>query len=295
MTTRRPTRGGDDCGAGGFGGFLRSLLAGIPWSEVAEGTEEIHFDSPPGDVVWLHNSNGRTRVVGEDRKDVLVRVAKSVRAESAEAARKMLGRMRVMGNHVGDALELEVEMPRSWNRRGHSHIELRVPRETHVEVSNPNGKVWVEDIHGRVQLRSSCGSARVLDVVGDIDVTTANARVHCSSNIGRLVARSSNGKIQIDAHRGSVDASTSNGAVRVSLEAVGKRGVALATSNGRIICELPEPVDADVDVWVDNGTIRNDRELSSASRETGGRLIGRLGHGGPLVKLRTSNGAISLR
>jgi DUF4097 and DUF4098 domain-containing protein YvlB len=135
----------------------------------------------------------------------------------------------------------------------------------------------------------------VAAVVGDVDVNTSNAKVCCACNAGSLLARSSNGKIEIEEHRGSVDASTSNATVRVALEALGKQGVNLATSNGRIVLELPEPVDADVDAWVDDGIIRNDRKLESATRDTSGRILGRLGSGGPLVKLRTSNGAIALR
>ncbi len=279
----------------GFGGFLRSLLAGIPWSERAEGSEVLQFPAPPGDVVRLHNSNGHTRVVAEERSDLEVRAAIAARAETSEAARRLLSHIRVLGHQVGDALELELEVPRKWNRRGHAHLDLRVPLDTHLEISNPNGKVWVEGVRGRVHVRSSNGSVRVEEVVGDVDVNTSNAKVCCACNVGRLLARSSNGKIEITEHRGSLDASTSNATVRADVAELGKHGVVLATSNGRIVLELPDAVDADVDAWVDNGLIRNDRELEQSTRDTGGRLLGRLGHGGPLIKLRTSNGTISLR
>ena len=63
---------------------------------------------------------------------------------------------------------------------------------------------------------------------------------------------------------------------------------------GRIVLDLPEHVDADVDIRVDNGVIRNDRELCHKGRETNGRVAGRLGLGGKLIKLRTSNGSISM-
>ena len=136
---------------------------------------------------------------------------------------------------------------------------------------------------------------RISDVIGDVEVSTSNAKVSCDCTCGRLLARSSNGKIELDEHRGSVDASTSNGLIRAALEQVGLEGVHLATSNGRIVLDLPDEVDADVDLRVDNGLIRNDRQLCKATRETNGRLRGRLGRGGALIKLRTSNGSISLR
>jgi len=290
-----PESGSRSGGERGFSGFLRSLLASIPWSERAEGSDVLHFDAPPGDVLRLHNSNGHTRVTAEERSDVEVRATTVARAESSEAARRLLSRIRVLGHQVGDALELELEVPRKWNRRGHAHLELRVPPDTHLEISNPNGKVWIEGIRGRVHVRSSNGSVRIEDVKGDVDVNTSNAKVCCACNAGRLLARTSNGKIEVSEHRGSLDASTSNATVRADLAELGKQGVTLATSNGRIVLELPDSLDADVDAWVDNGLIRNDLELEQSTRETGGRLIGRLGHGGPLIKLRTSNGTISLR
>ncbi len=58
--------------------------------------------------------------------------------------------------------------------------------------------------------------------------------------------------------------------------------------------DLPDETDAEVDIRVDNGIIRNSRTLEKTTRETGGRVLGRLGHGGPLIKLRTTNGSISL-
>jgi hypothetical protein len=48
-------------------------------------------------------------------------------------------------------------------------------------------------------------------------------------------------------------------------------------------------------VRVDNGVVRNERELQNATRSTDGRLRGSLGRGGVPIKLRTSNGSISLR
>ena len=76
---------------------------------------------------------------------------------------------------------------------------------------------------------------------------------------------------------------------------IGGQGVQLATSNGRIVLDLPETVDAEVDIRVDNGVIRNDRELCKAMRERSGELRGRLGKGGATIRLRTSNGSVSLR
>ena len=279
---------------GGLSGFVRNLFSSVPWSERLESEELIHFERPPVSL-RLHNSNGNTTLCGEDRDDVLVRAIKVARAESEDGALELINQIRLASANIGGALELEVLIPQKWNRRGCVNLEVRLPRDLSVELSAVNGRIDIEGLRGAVHARSSNGSAVIRDVVGDISIATSNAKVFCERTCGRLVARSRDGKIELEGHRGSVDASTSNGLIRASLEEVGSEGVQLATSNGRIILELPEQVDAEIDVRVDNGTIRNDRSLCKCTRESNGRILGRLGDGGALIKLRTSNGSICLR
>lgn len=277
------------------GGFLRSLLKGIPWSERAELTETFELPAPASGTLRLHNANGRTRVCGEDRENVEVTASKCVRAESVEAAAKLLEQITIESVPKDGALCLAVGIPKRWNRRGHVFLEVRVPRGTTIEVSAVNGRIDIEGIRARVTARSSNGSANIADVIGDIEVATSNAKVSCACTRGRLVARSSNGKIVLEGHHGSIDASTSNGLITASLDELGDEGIQLATSNGRIALRLPDHCDADIDLRVDNGVIRNDRKLGSDAREGNGIVRGKLGVGGALIKLRTSNGSISLR
>jgi hypothetical protein len=292
---RREPHDRDDNGSGGLGGFLRSLLSGLPWSDRAESEETFTLPRPAGGKIKIENANGKTSIVGEDRGDVEVRVVKTARAESDDAARKLLERIRVEVKDEGEILQLEVEVPKRWNRHGSASLELRVPRDLRVGVFSSNGSVSVEGLRGDVIGRSSNGSICIDDVRGDVDVQTSNGKVCCTCTCGRLFARSSNRKIEIGEHEGSVDAMTSNGLIHASLESLGPDGLILSTSNGRIVVELPEKVDADVDLRVDNGVIRNHRGLEGASGERTGRLRGRLGRGGVPIRLRTSNGSISLR
>ncbi|MCZ6783989.1 MAG: DUF4097 family beta strand repeat-containing protein [Proteobacteria bacterium] len=278
----------------GLGGILRSLLAGIPWSDRAETEEQFELDAPAGGVK-IHNANGRTRVLGEDRDNIAVRAVKHARAESTEAAERLLDAIRVTATEAGENLELDVVIPRKWNRHGNVHLEVRLPRTIQVAVIASNGRLCLEGMRNSVRARSSNGPVHVEDVVGDLQVHTSNAKIVCQCTSGRLMARSSNGKIELRDHRGPVDASTSNGVISAYLADVGEGGIVLATSNGRIILTLPENVDADIDMRVDNGVIRNDRVLASQTRESNGRVRGTLGRGGSLIKLRTSNGTISLR
>src|SRR5208337_1741050 len=107
----------------GLGGFLRSLLAGIPWSERAERVDTHSYKAPRGGAVRIHNANGKTMVVGEDRDDIRVKSCKRARAESSDAAGQLLDAIRIVDTENASGLELEVEAPRKWNRHGSANLE----------------------------------------------------------------------------------------------------------------------------------------------------------------------------
>lgn len=282
--------------AGGLGGFLRSLLSGIPWRESVSEEETFTLPKPAATSFLVHNANGKTRIVGEDRDDIEVFVHKQARAESTEAANELLDRIEIITSEVGGKLELEVEAPRRWNRHGNAHLVIRTPRDIETSVVATNGRVCIEGLRASASARSSNGQVSISDVIGDVEVFTSNARVACNCTCGRLKVRSSNSKIDLEDHRGSVDAATSNGVIHAVLAELGESGISLATSNGRIVLELPEEADADVDIRVENGAIRNSLEMETQGGDKReGRLRGRLGCGGVGIKLRTSNGTVSLR
>ena len=279
----------------GFGGLLRSLFANLPWAESASREESLIIPAPAGRAISVHNANGKTRIIGEDRQDIEIRIHKRVRADCSDLATRLLDSIRIQNTPAAEVLEIEVQIPRRCSRHAVAHIELHVPRETRVSTSSSNGKICLEGIDRDVRARSSNGSISIREVNGDIDVTTANAKVDCRCTHGHLRARSSNGKIELGGHRGSVDASTSNGVICATLESLGEIGVTLTTSNGRIVLDLPEKTDADIDMRVENGLIRNDLDLEQQSGDEHGWVRGRLGKGGCPIRLRTSNGTISVR
>ena len=279
----------------GFGGILRQFFSKMPWHEATTAEEERTLAAPPGGAISIHNANGKTRVIGEDREDVVVRILKKVSADCPDRAQRLLESIQVQSEYAGDVLEVEVQIPRKSARTAVAHVELLVPRATRVASRSTNGKICLEGLERSIRARSSNGAIAIREVTGDIDVTTANAKVCCRCTCGRLHARSSNGKIELGGHTGSIDASTSNGVIKATIDALGEAGVSLSTSNGRIVVDLPDDTNADLDMKVENGHIRNDVELEESSSSADGRVQGRIGKGGAPIRLRTSNGTIALR
>ena len=277
-----------------LGGLLRQLVSGIPWSECAESEQRLELDVPSKGIIHIHNANGRTSVVGESRENVEIVASKQARAECMVSASEMVEKMKIKSECLSGALEIEVDIPRKWNRHGRIDLMIRIPDHLQLEVASANGKVHVCGMRSDVRARSSNGSVGIENVVGDMNLSTANAKVSCADTCGRLTARSSNGMVEMRDHTGSIDASTSNGSITASLVKLADDGIMLATSNGRIVLDLPTAVDAQVDIRVDNGVIRNSRSDEPGLIETAGRVRGKLGRGGPIIKLRTSNGTVAI-
>jgi DUF4097 and DUF4098 domain-containing protein YvlB len=267
----------------------------MPWGEQVSHEESLIVPMPAGRSIKIYNANGKTRVLGEDRDDIEIRIHKSVRADCEDLATKLLDSIRIQNSATTDVLEIEVQIPRKCSRHAIAHIELLVPRDTTISLTSTNGKMHLEGLERAVHARSSNGPVLIRNVKGDIDVMTANAKVKCADTQGHLRARSSNGKIEVECHCGSLDASTSNGVIRASIDQLDSVGVTLTTSNGRIVLDLPEKTDADIDIRVENGHIRNDLEMMDQTRDNDGRVRGRIGRGGTPIRLRTSNGTVSLR
>ena len=113
-------------------------------AERAESRETQKLAAPKGRVFRVHNSNGLTRITGEDREDIEVSSHKTARAESSDAAERLLEEIRLVIHDTGDRLDLEVEVPRKWNRRGTANLCIKLPREMEVWVAAVNGRVDVD-------------------------------------------------------------------------------------------------------------------------------------------------------
>jgi len=86
---------------------------------------------------------------------------------------------------------------------------------------------------------------------------------------------------------------SSNGSITLNMTSWKNNEVRANTSNSSINLRLPESVDARVHASTSNGSITTDYEVTT-SHISKTLLEGKIGNGGPLIDLQTSNGAIRL-
>ena len=201
--------------------------------------------------------NGGIIVRGWDRNEVLVRAKIQTWAETAAEARRLASAIRIRTEDNRVAAEESVSERRSgWS----VSYDVYVPRRADLDLRTHNGGIRVEDVTGRVDVEALNGGLSIRGVRGDL--------------------------------RGG----TTNGGVTLYLDGdrwVGE-GVDLETTNGGVTVVIPDRYNARLETGTVNGGLDVDFPIT-VQGIVGRRLSTTLGSGGPLIRVRTTNGGVRLR
>jgi hypothetical protein len=230
----------------------------------------------------------------------------------------------------GDAVRVigRVSGATSWMFGG-PRIELRiwVPREFSADLRCSGGAVRVEDLAGRVAVRTegdveiarvegplrvrANGGVRLAEVSGNVDVRLDEGDIEASwirgdaelrtdwGEIearhveGRLVARSARGSLDVRDLSGPVEAVTERGGVYASFlrDPEGR----LETSRGSLEVLLPETARTSLDAVTRSGSVEIGSGLRIPGEQTRERVTGPLNGGGSPLRLFTASGSIQVR
>lgn len=126
---------------------------------------------------------------------------------------------------------------------------------------------------------------------------TSNGRIHGEGVRGGVEARTSNASIDLTVAEADptrpIILNSSNGSITLKLDTWKGNEVRANTSNSSINLRLPESLDARVHASTSNGSINTDYEVTT-SHFSKTLLEGKIGNGGPLLDLQTSNGSIRI-
>lgn len=263
-----------------------------------------------GGTVSVEGFNGSVEVSAWDGDSVEVTGSKYARDEDNVRGMKI--------DVVEGAATLRIRAIRPVERNCNCGVRfaLKVPRKVKLDdIISSNGSVQVEGIEGPARLKTSNGSIKVWRVKGDVTAKTSNGSIEMMDSAGAAVLETSNGRIKADGVRGMLDAATSNASIEASIDEVeAGRAVRAASSNGSVNLQfarwssnpvkvntsnasinlrLPGVVNAELRAATSHGNVSTDYEVTT-SQFSKTRLSGRMGSGGPLIDLSTSNGNIRL-
>jgi hypothetical protein len=259
--------------------------------------EVVHKTLPAAGITKLSVShvNGNVSVQPWDKPEIHVQAKKRVRHSSQETAEQYARQIEIAVETKGDALEVRTVMPKPQGDRGWVEwffgldwlFERRV-REASVsyEISTPpRMDTKLVSTNGRVQIGA---------IEGRADLHTTNGAVHAEGTQGVLKAHTTNGAISLVQVAGGCNAVTTNGNITAELLSLGSQGCELHTTNGAIHISLPENVRADLEASTTNGNVTSALPLSVQGKISKQGMEGKINGGGPPLKLRTTNGSITI-
>lgn len=207
--------------------------------------------------------NGGIRVEGWDQPDVLVRAVVQAQAESDADARAVLPQVQVQatGGRVSATGPSSRDRNSDRGREGGWSVSFRIwaPRQTALALTARNGGVSILGMRGESRFSTENGGVALNDVGGQVSGHTRNGGLTV-----RLSGERWNGA--------GLDVETTNGGVSLALPRGYSAALEVSTVNGGMTTDIPVAVQG-----------RIDRQIRAT-----------LGSGGPLVRLRTTNGGVRI-
>jgi len=276
--------------------------------------EDFHHTYPldAGGSVSVETFNGSIELTGWEQNSVEVNGTKYASTRSALDSIKIdvsspSGSVRVRASKLSD-----------FHHNMGARFTVRVPRRTLLDlISTSNGHVRIEDVDGNARLRTSNGAIRVSRLKGELEARTSNGAVEVDSMEGNAKLHTSNGSIRAEVTHGLFEATTSNGSITARLDdpsttwpihAASSNGhidlkidakqmpeVRAETSNSSITLHLPMGANADVRAHTSHSSVSSEFDGVNINNEHGrGEMSGRIGAGGRLIELSSSNGSIKI-
>jgi Putative adhesin len=266
------------------------------------GPVDLHVVTGSGDITVRTGPPGSVTIAGT------IRASTSFFGSSGEDEVRAIERnppIRQTGNTI------RVELPAYDNIS--IDYQITVPAETHLRAETGSGDHSVRGLRGNVDVRAGSGNIELEDIVGKVVAETGSGNVHGRAVAGPFDGHTGSGDIRVkltgagdvSARTGSGDAEIRGVAGALAIDTSSGDVVAegeprspwsLGTSSGDVRVSLPPETSFDLEVSTGSGDISVGRPVTTTVQgridSDDNHVAGRVGRGGPLVKVHTGSGDV---
>jgi DUF4097 and DUF4098 domain-containing protein YvlB len=171
-----------------------------------------------------------------------------------------------------------------------------------ISLTNINGPVMLqgdffgtthaEQINGPLRFETSRTKFATARVDGELEIESGN--LQANKLLGPVTVTTRNRTIELDDVSGPVTVSNRNGAVAVT-NAAPVAPVTITNEHGSVDLGLPEHGGFVLNVQARNGDLENDFALEPQDDGDMHRLNGKVGSGGPQIRVETTDGDVTIR
>jgi DUF4097 and DUF4098 domain-containing protein YvlB len=285
-------------------------------------TVEKTFTVQPGGNFKAATQGGDITIRTADVSEVRITAKQVIRASNEQEADEILAKLTLTLEQTGNDVNAEAKYEKrtggswfgSWPPVNVS-FEVTVPRNFNLNLNTSGGDIEAASLQGNVRARTSGGNMQFDRVDGEIDAHTSGGDIVLREGTARAKLGTSGGNIEVDRAGGPtqvstsggditinsvaqlLSATTSGGNVRATLTEPMKQDAVLSTSGGDVRIQVVKGAGFELDASTSGGDVRAEGLTITIAKGGVGksRLAGSVNGGGPVLKLRSSGGDISVR
>jgi DUF4097 and DUF4098 domain-containing protein YvlB len=168
--------------------------------------------------------------------------------------------------------------------------EIQAPEDVLLNASTGSGNIVDDGVGQNTKLETGSGNIHATGIKGGFSVGTGSGAIFADQAIaGDVKAETGSGSIELHHIRGAIKGHTGSGSIKIDgaptsswkLEA-GSGSIEIWTSNASF----------DLDAETGSGSIHSDRAVAVQSAEGKHHISGKIGSGGPQIRIETGSGSI---
>ncbi len=283
-----------------------AFLSSFAYAEDLKVLKEKTFQMKDYQNFFVDASGADVKIASWDKQEVYVKISGNDKAASklkydifqdGDVVRVIIKRKDSFWNWFGSNIRIKVDafVPAKYN----AHVETS-GGDIYVrgitggfKFDTSGGDITLVKLNGKVNAETSGGDIQLTEHYGNMLLSTSGGDIVCKAVVGDVKAETSGGDIQIQQKDGRLFAETSGGDIVIEYTGVNK-GIEAETSGGDISAKLPSDFKAKVHLETTGGGIDCNFPNSKSTKVKRSELIAEFNGGGPVLRLETSGGDVTV-
>lgn len=170
---------------------------------------------------------------------------------------------------------------------------IQAPASAFLEANSGSGDISIQGVGENAKVSTGSGGIRATGLHGSFTVTTGSGDIYADqTGTGDVRAKTGSGSIELHNINGGLHASTGSGNIKVSGTPAGPWR--LQTGSGDVEFSPTGNAGFTLDASTGSGSVRTDREMATQGTINRHHITGRIGNGGPTVRIETGSGDIRI-
>jgi DUF4097 and DUF4098 domain-containing protein YvlB len=200
------------------------------------------------------------------------------------------------GTHVSISYDIttppETKLHARTGSGGVTASSLRAP----LDAKTGSGNIRLDGIDGDVNLSTGSGGIEAENITGGVQARTGSGNIRVRlGGAGNIQASTGSGGITLEGVNGSIEASTGSG--NITADGTQKGDWRLSTGSGGVHLHVPGNSAFDLDAHTSSGRVYVQHPVTmegNIGSDNGKTVAGKVNGGGPLLRVRSGSGNITI-